>query len=321
MSELLSLKQTAGFFEERNDFLILSHEHPDGDTLCSGAALCSALRRLGKRAFCHKNPEIGESYRSFVESFLGEPEGAAPCLVAVDVADQKMLKWHKDEEIEMVIDHHGSNTRYGKRLLLSAESAACGELVYRLILELAGPITKEEADLLYIAVSTDTGCFRYSNANASCLKTAAELVIAGADQKGLNQKFFRSDSRARIAILAKMYSDIGYHLGGRVTSSVLTIGSIASAGATEDDLEDIAHIPGSVDCSDVAIFVRELEDGKNKVSLRSRPGFDVSALAKNYGGGGHPGAAGFKSPLPAGEIVKMLVSDIEKIWKQQAEYC
>ncbi len=315
MSKRLSLKETAEFLQAHDNFLILSHEHPDGDTLCSGAALCSALRRLGKRASCHKNPEIGERYLSFVGDYLGEPEKGEVCRIAVDVADQKMLPAHKNAEIDLVIDHHGSNTGYGNYLLLNAENASCGELMYRLILELGCGVSEEEASLLYIAVTTDTGCFRYTNTNASCLITAAELINAGADQKEINVRFFRSDSRARIAILARMYSDIGFHLDGRVTSSILTADCIRKAGATEDDLDDIAHIPGSVECSEVAIFVRELPDGRNKVSLRSKPSFDVSALAALYGGGGHPGAAGFKSDLEAEKIVESLVSEIEKKWK------
>ncbi len=316
MSKRLSLKETAEFIKERDNFLILSHEHPDGDTLCSGAALCSALRRTGKRACCHNNPEISERYLSYVENYLGEPEEGDICYISVDVADQKMLPYHRDIDIDLVIDHHGSNTGYGKRLLLNAENAACGELVYRLILELGCSLTEEEANLLYIAVTTDTGCFRYTNTNASCLSTAAELVVAGADQKGINVKFFRSNSRARIAIYARMYSEIGYHLDGRVTSSILTADLISSVGATEDDLEDIAHIPGSVDIAEVAIFVRELSGGRMKVSLRARPGFDVSRLARLYGGGGHPGAAGFKSDLAPEKIIDMLVSEIERTWKQ-----
>lgn len=315
MSERLSLKETAEFLKEHDNFFILSHEHPDGDTLCSGAALCSALRRLGKTACCHRNPEIGERYLDFVENYLGEPEEGNVCYITVDVADQKMLPCHKETRIDLAIDHHASNTGYGDRLLLSAENASCGELVYRLILETGCSLTEEEASLLYIAVSTDTGCFRYTNTNASCLITAAELINAGADHRDINVRFFRSDSRARIAILARMYSDIVYHLGGRVTSSVLTADCIRKAGATEDDLDDIAHIPGSVECSEVAIFIRELPNGINKVSLRSKPGFDVSALAGLYGGGGHPGAAGFKSKLEAGKLVETLVSEIEKEWK------
>ena len=315
MSKRLSLKETAEFFKNRDRFLIYSHEHPDGDTLCSGAALCSALRRMGKQAFCYQNPGIGERYRKFIEPYLGEHQEDGVCFVAVDVADQKMLPWHMGRNIDIVIDHHRSNTGYGERLLLNDENAACGELVYQLLLELGGSITETEASLLYVAVSTDTGCFRYTNTNAQCLITAAELIKAGADHRGINVKLFRSDSRARIAVLARMYSDIVYHLNGRVTSSSLTAECIRSTGATEDDLDDIAHIPGSVVGSEVSIFIREITDGVNKVSLRSKPGFDVSVLAKLYGGGGHSGAAGFKSNSDAEEIVAALVSEIEKRWK------
>lgn len=315
MSKRLGLKDTAEFLKAHDNFLIYSHEHPDGDTLCSGAALCSVLRRMGKRAVCFKNPGIGKRYLDYIENYLGEPGEGEVCRVSVDVADKKMLPWLGDREIDLVIDHHGSNTGYGTYLLLNAENASCGELMYRLILELGCGVSEEEASLLYIAVTTDTGCFRYTNTNASCLITAAELINAGADQKEINVRFFRSDSRARIAVLAHMYSDIGFHLGGKVTSSILTADCIRKAGATEDDLDDIAHIPGSVECSEVAIFVRELPNGRNKVSLRSKPSFDVSTLAKLYGGGGHPGAAGFKSDLEAEKIVENLISDIEKRWK------
>ena len=126
----------AAFLRARDNILLISHSRPDGDTLCSAAALCSALRRLGKMAGLYNNPEITESYMDFVRPYIWEsiPENAF--IVSVDTADLRMLPQGFDGRVDMVIDHHASNSGYAENNLIMGHKAACGEIILELIEEL-----------------------------------------------------------------------------------------------------------------------------------------------------------------------------------------
>ena len=172
----MEYREFAQLLLQRDGFLILSHIRPDGDTLGSGSALCSALRRMGKTAYVICNPELTERYAPYVEPFSA-PEGFVPsCVVAVDIAAPNLFPKNFSGAVDLCIDHHPSNTGYAGRTLLRAEKSACGEAILELIECMTGSVTQEEANLLYIAVTTDTGCFQYSNTNAATLRAAARLL-------------------------------------------------------------------------------------------------------------------------------------------------
>ena len=165
----------------KNNILIITHTNPDGDTLCSAAALCSALRRAGKRANLFRNPAVTTKYMPHVEKYFAPKSFKSKYIVSVDVATEKMFAEGFDGAIDLCIDHHPTNSHYAKKELVCPDKAACGEIVLAVIKEMCGGITQEEADLLYIAVTTDTGCFQYLNTNAATFRAAAELLEYGAD--------------------------------------------------------------------------------------------------------------------------------------------
>ena len=164
----------------QDNILVLSHIRPDGDTLGSGAALCSALRRAGKTAYIYENPEITDRYLPYVRPWFA-PSGFVPdYTVAVDIAEPGLFPLGYAGTVRLCIDHHPSNARYAADLLLRDRKSACGEIVLELIKLLHGAPDRAEATLLYIAISTDTGCFQYSNTNSDTLRAAAETLDAGA---------------------------------------------------------------------------------------------------------------------------------------------
>ena len=164
----------------QDNILVLSHIRPDGDTLGSGAALCSALRRAGKTAYIYENPEITDRYLPYVRPWFA-PSGFVPdYTVAVDIAEPGLFPLGYAGTVRLCIDHHPSNARYAADLLLRDKKSACGEIVLELIKLLHGAPDRAEATLLYIAISTDTGCFQYSNTNSDTLRAAAETLDAGA---------------------------------------------------------------------------------------------------------------------------------------------
>ena len=138
-----------------NEFLILTHRNPDGDTMGSAAALCSALRRSGKTAYLYPNKQATEKIRRYTESFFAGEKYAVSCVISVDVASQDMLAEGFLGMVDCCIDHHPTNSGFGTVNLICPEKSACGEIVLTIIENMHRGLTKEEANLLYIAISTD----------------------------------------------------------------------------------------------------------------------------------------------------------------------
>ena len=287
----MTVNECVELLRANDRFCLLTHTRPDGDTLTSAAALCSALRRAGKKAAMFRNPDITETYAPIVAPYL-HTEGERGFVIACDVADVTMLpeKWTGD--IDLAIDHHPKNPGYAKATLLNGAKASCGEIVMEVIEALCGDLTADEANLLYIAVSTDTGCFSYGNTKADTLRAAAHLVDCGADNGALNKAFFRSYSPARIKLEALLFANLQSFRNAAVNIAVVTLDMMHQAGATEDDCEDLASLPGRVRGNQVSILVRELAEGKCKVSVRTGGSVNAAELCARFGGGGHPMAAG-----------------------------
>ena len=304
----------ARLLREQDRILLVTHRNPDGDTMGSAAALCSALRRVGKTAFLLANPQVIAKLLPFVEPYYAPADFAASYTVAVDVATEKMLAQGFSGPVDLCIDHHPSNSHYAGAECIDPERAACGEIVLRIIRELCGDLTKEEADLLYIALSTDCGCFQYANTDALALRHAAELLEAGADNARLNLLFFRKVSAARIKLEGLIYRNMSFHRDGKVVVAIVTDEMLAQAGATEDDCDDLAGLAGRAECGEVCITIRDWPGGASKVSVRSQDSFDSCALCARFGGGGHKMAAGCNIPVPPVEARELLLKAIDEVW-------
>ena len=287
----MTVNECVELLRANDRFCLLTHTRPDGDTLTSAAALCSALRRAGKKAAMYRNPDITETYAPIVAPYL-HTEGERGFVIACDVADVTMLPEKWTGEIDLAIDHHPKNPGYAKATLLNGAKASCGEIVMEVIEALCGDLTADEANLLYIAVSTDTGCFSYGNTKADTLRAAAHLVDCGADNGALNKAFFRSYSPARIKLEALLFANLQSFRDAAVNIAVVPLDMMRQAGATEDDCEDLASLPGRVRGNQVSILVRELAEGKCKVSVRTGGSVNAAELCARFGGGGHPMAAG-----------------------------
>ena len=312
MSKMLTASDCAGWLLAHDDYLIISHRRPDGDTLGSGAALCSALRRAGRQAWCIDNPETIELHRPFVTPYLAG-EGVNPATrITVDVASEGLFPEGIGLPVPLAIDHHPSNSRFAESLCLDAGRSSCGELVLEIIKALCGGVTAEEAGLLYMAVSTDTGCFQYSNTNAATLRAAAELIDAGADNSELNITLFRTMSRARMALEGRMLMGLRYFRGGRISVNVITKQLLAECGADDNDCDDLAGLAGKAAGSVISLTIREVAEGESKVSARSKPGVNVSDICAVYGGGGHAMAAGVTLKCPPEEALELMLRAIDE---------
>lgn len=311
----MNFKECARLLSERDNILLVTHKNPDGDTMGSAAALCSALRRKGKTAWLYPNDAVIEKLLPYVKAYFAPADFSPAYIVSVDVATEKMFARGFEAAVNLCIDHHPTNSHYAPKELIRADRSSCGEIVLELIKALCGSVERNEATLLYIAVSTDTGCFQYSNTNARTLEAAAELLKRGANNAEINLKFFRKISPARMKLEGMIYSGMSFHREGKVTVATVTRQMMAQAGATEDDCDDLAGLAGKAEGSVVSITIREQEDGSSKISVRSMPEVSSSDICAVFGGGGHAMAAGCTISSPPEKAKRMLLAVVDEVWK------
>lgn len=311
----MTIKECVEFIKNADNFLILSHAKPDGDTLGSGAALCAALRRYGKIAYCGENPETGKKYKHHVVKYDVVADFVPETVVTVDVADKKLLpKMYKETKVDLAIDHHPTNTGFAERLFNKHEYSSCGETVLDVIEALLGDISDEEAKLLYIALSTDTGCFLYMNVNQHSFEAAAKLVKAGADNKNLNQDLFRSQSKARIGLETALLNSTKFYHEGRVVTGQILLEDIERLGATDDDTDDIAGVIGKVEGTMLNITMKQTGKRKCKFSLRSKPPINVAKICAVFDGGGHNLAGGCVIDETPEVAMEKMLKAVDELW-------
>lgn len=274
--------------------LILTHVRPDGDTIGSAAALCCGLRALGKTAYLLPNPELTATYAPYAAPYLAEADFAPAYVVSVDIAALSLLPENArpyQDRIALAIDHHPSQEFFARETCLEADSAACGEIVYDILRQLT-PLTPEMALPLYVAISTDTGGFIYSNVTAATHRAAAELMDTGIDYRAVNKLFFQTKSRVRMQLEAAMLAEAKFYDNNRTAVLSVPRSLLEKFHATESDAEDLSALGPQIQGVDCAVTMRELGDGVWKFSLRTGERVNATEVCRLLGGGGHARAAG-----------------------------
>ena len=237
---MLTTSQAAELLRAFDNVLILTHVRPDGDTVGCAAALCAGLRRLGKTAYLLPNPELTDTTAPYFRPYEAL-EGFAPDkVVSTDIATVGLFPENAKpyaDRVDLAIDHHPSFESFGRENIVRPEAAACGELVYDILAHL-GPITAEIALPLYVAVSTDTGCFAYANTTAQTHAVAAALLRTGIDYQTVNKVFFRTKSRKRMQLEAAILNDCEFYDHDRVAVLSVPLSLMERLQATETDAED-----------------------------------------------------------------------------------
>jgi len=305
-------RETIEFLREHDNYLIINHRRPDGDAVGSAAALCLGLRRMGKTAVIWRNPETTERYLPYLEGLETETEMPEATLVSVDMATENLLPLNGGQfsgRVRLSIDHHGSNDGYAAFTNVQPDCAACGELLLELLREL-GPVTKPMAEALYLAISTDTGCFQYSNVTGNTLRAAAALKDLGADTFPINKVMFGTKTIARLRLEAALTESAEFYAGGLVAVCCISQALMDSLGATEDDADDISGFPRSIQGVEIGVLVKELRQGGAKISLRTGERFNASEICARMGGGGHRAAAGAQDDRGMAQAKKRILEAI-----------
>ena len=300
----LTRSETAQFLLEHDNYLILSHRRPDGDTTGSSAALCLGLRQLGKNAFVLENKEVSERFRWLHAGLTkAAPEGGE-IIVSTDVASPSMLPESVQSllgSIALRIDHHGSATSFTDLELVDAHSASCAEVVWDVLSLMGVKADKAIAEAVYVGTSTDTGCFRYANTTAHTFETAAACAAAGARIYELNQELFETNTLGRLRMQGWIVDHMKMLSRGTMAICAIPRGVEEELGVTPDDMDNISSFPRTVAGVCVAATLRETAEGDTKISVRAVPGYDAAKVTEKFGGGGHKGAAGASLKMPLNE--------------------
>ncbi len=297
--------------------LLTTHENPDGDALGSLLAMHHILEQLGKDSVMYMSPDefpLPAEYRHMsFEGLLGAPPDDIHERVVIFLdcgnIDRMPVGFLQREGIHILnVDHHHDNTRFGTVNLVVPEASCTAEIVYGLARELGAELTAPIADALYVGLVTDTGRFMYENTTPASHRMAADLIEAGVEVHAAYRRLFEDLPFPRLQMLSRALESVARYDDGTVTIATLTRRDFEETGALETDSEGIVDHMRAVEGTAVAVLVRELlaeeREGVRKVSLRATDGrVDVSSIARDLGGGGHPQAAGFSTELPYEEVV------------------
>ena len=290
-----TVNEAAKWLLEHDDYLIITHRRPDGDAVGSAIALCLGLRSVGKTAYIWANPQFTPRYAARLHALVTEEVAESATIISVDMASETLLPMGGDRfagKIVFCLDHHPSNTGYAPNTLVQAECGGCGELIWDVLEEMGAEITRQIAEAIYIAISTDTGCFRFANTTARTLHTAAKAVEHGADIAPINRELFEIKSKGRLRLESRIMANMEFYADGKVAIACLPQTWVEELEVTEDDLDSISGFPRTVDGVQIGVMVRDSEPGRAKLSVRTAPGYDASRYCSYLGGGGHHAAAG-----------------------------
>lgn len=306
---MADMKRAAELLQSWDRILILSHRSPDGDTLGCASALSRALLALGKAVqFRCADPVPKNMAYLFAGIEYGdfEPER----IVTVDVADKALLGALEPlgERVDLAIDHHGTHRPFAREIWVDDTAGAACQMIYKLVQAMGVEITPEIADCLYTGISTDTGCFRYSNASPETHRIAASLLECGARAAEINRAMFETKSRAAVELLKHVYGDMEFYHDGRCAVLCLTRALLEETGAGESELTGVSSFVRQVEGVLIGLTLQERGENEYKVSMRSNAPASAQAVCARFGGGGHKFAAGCTIHAPLEEAKAQIVA-------------
>ena len=305
---------------ESRTFCIAGHIRPDGDCVGSQLGLALALRNEGKRVYCWNEDRIPEKYDFLDEDgTIQKPKRGLKfdCVIAADAASFERLgsvgRCVINRKLLINIDHHQSNTRYGDLNWVSAREPSTGELIFRLLKIAKWPISKRIADSLFTAVSTDTGSFQYSTTRPGTYHVAGELVRRGADLAKICNEVYQSYPLSRARLLRHIYSHFRLTHEDQIAYFWLKKADFARTGAETSDTEGLIDHIRAIAPVVVACVFEEIEPELTRISLRSKSEkVNVNAIAAQFGGGGHPAAAGARIPGSPLSVQRRVIAAVKQ---------
>ncbi len=298
MIKTKSIDEFKRLIKKNKSFLILTHVNPEPDTIGSALSLYHYIKGTGKNVKVYNEDDLPKfmkfmKYSSVISTVM--PAMRFDVAICVDAGSPDMLggEFNRLKSSFFVnIDHHRTNTMYGDLNIVDPCASATCELIYDLFKKIGADIDITIASLLLTGIIYDTGSFRYRNTTYNTLKISSELVRSGADIAGITEKLYENQSLERLKLLEMILNTLELSSDGKIASVELSKNMYEATGTSREDAEGMIDYPKSISGVIVAVLFREIEDGRYKVSLRSKSDFNVSDIAEELGGGGHKNAAG-----------------------------
>ncbi|MFP6871952.1 MAG: bifunctional oligoribonuclease/PAP phosphatase NrnA [Verrucomicrobiales bacterium] len=317
------LAEIAAAIRAAERILVLGHVRPDGDAIGSQIALGSSLREIGKEVLVLNEDGCPSNLVFLPESDMvhrpGGDDFAADLCVALDTANRERLGAGCLAAATGIpklinIDHHVSNEGYGDLTYVNASAPATGEIIFELLVQEGLPLTPVARDCLFVAISTDTGAFRYPATTARTYEIAAELIRSGADCGALSSSIYECYPFRRLELLRELLGVLRLSSGGRVASWALDAKTKVRLSLKPEDSESLTDLIRAVDTVDVAVFFEELDGGAVRISMRSKriEAADVCEICACFGGGGHSLASGARMKGQLDNVIEEVLSKIHE---------
>lgn len=293
---LIDRQKAAEILTENDDFLIISHANPDGDTLGSAYGLCGILQGMGKRAKTICADEVAPRMEYLKKAVIPQ-EFEEKCIVTVDVADVKLLGALEEkygDNIYLAIDHHESRKEFARYTVVDSTAAATCEMIFEIAQLMKAKLNSNIAACLYTGLSTDTGCFKYSNTTSRTHNIAASLIEYDFHHAELNYKLFDVKTRGRIDLEMRLMRDMEFFCNDKIALVTIT-SEIMDEFQGRVDVEDfngLASMPRQVEGVILGVTIKQKGENVFKVSMRSEEPINAAKLCSLFGGGGHARAAG-----------------------------
>ena len=297
---VIILDKIVEVLKEAKSIAVLPHISADGDSLGSSLALSIVLKNMGKEVLIYAEEDIPYIY-NFLPGLdlvrVGTSSQHYDVIIALDTGDMGRLgtrgeMFSNNTPVTINVDHHNTNSKFALYNYVESSSAAVGEIVYDMIGMLGESIDTDIATCLYVAITTDTGGFRYSNTTVVTHKIAADLINYGVNVAEVSQRVFETTSIEKVRLTGQVINSLQLLEDGKVALIEITDEMMMKAGAKDEDCDGVVNIGRNVKGVEVAVMLRQKSNGDIKVNLRSNSYVDVSAVAAKYSGGGHKRASG-----------------------------
>lgn len=314
--------EIGSIIKEHDNFLLNAHVDPDGDCVGSMLAIAAVLEAMGKRVGCYIPGTVSEKYKklSHMKLLLLEEEIKKfeyEVLFVLDTPTHERggnIVSADKKPIIVNIDHHPTNERFGSVNFIKGNAAATAILVYYFLSYLGKEfITPEIADYLYLGIVMDTGCFKFQNTDAESLFVASKLVEYGASPSDITREYFYMKKFRAVRLLSHVLANLRLFDDGRIAVMELTNSMLEKYQAKIEDTEGFIDYATSIEGVELAVFLREIDPGQVRASLRSLNNMNVASLAERYGGGGHRKAAGLTFHNDLEESRNLVVSGFREM--------
>jgi phosphoesterase RecJ-like protein len=303
--------------EQREAFLLTSHARPDGDAVGSLLALYQLLRKMGKLTRVVMNDSVPLiydrlPYAEVIEHLHFVPSDAPQTAIILECDNIHRTRLEGLEGRFLInIDHHNSARDFADVNWIDPQACAVAEMVHRLAVASCVQVTPEMATCLYTAVLTDTGSFCFSGTNIHTFRLAAELVRSGANPAEIAHRVYFSNPASKMRLLGTALSNLRRE--GALAYMYVSLSEIERSGGLEEDCEGLVNYALSIEGVEVALFFREISDGRYRVSLRSKGHVNVAAVAEQFGGGGHNCASGCAVSGPLATSLELILSQLRRV--------